>query len=218
MRVKFALIFFVTLLMSVLFFNEEEQMTLFNFYPQKNQAKETLISPIRNERNNKTIQLVQRYSVEIGKIQTDPVTAELEMREAAKVLSEKELDELEKLVLDTGLNQDNRFVALTLMSWSKNSKVATSLVNIATSTFDPILNPNQKSDFEKILRMSAVEGLNEVPLQSLERVQYLNQILAKSELESVADRAMRSLWAEQKLAKSAVDQDQEALNKILSPP
>lgn len=204
--------------MSVLFFNEEEPMTLFNFYPQKNQAKETLISPIRNERNNKTIQLVQRYSVEIGKIQTDPVTAELEMREAAKVLSEKELDELEKLVLDTGLNQDNRFVALTLMSWSKNSKVATSLVNIATSTFDPILNPNQKSDFEKILRMSAVEGLNEVPLQSLERVQYLNQILAKSELESVADRAMRSLWAEQKLAKSAVDQDQEALNKILSPP
>jgi len=216
LKVKIGILLLAALLLSTLFLNKKEPITLLG--SKKNQAKKTLNLSKPKELEHKTIQFVQMYSSEIGKIQNDPVASEMKMRAAAQGLTENDLVHLEKIILDISLNQDDRFVALTLLSWSNNFKVASTLVNIAITPIDPILNPNQKADFENILRMSAVEGLSEIPLQSYQRVQYLNQIVAKSELKPIVDRAMRSLWAEQKLAMSAADQDQEALKKLLSPP
>ena len=203
-------------MLCLLFLNKKEQIPHFKI---KQNLVETSyqIEPSKEAQNN-TIQLVQQFSIDIGKIQNDPVVAELRMRTAAQDLPKSDYSVLEKIILDTGLNQDDRFVALTLLTWSNNANVASTLVKIATSGFDPVLNPNQKSDFEKILRMSAVEGLSEIPLQPFKRIQYLNQILVQTELEPIVDRAMRSLWAEQKLAMSVVDQDKEALKKLLSSP
>ncbi len=216
MRATVAIVLCSALIVSVLFLNKKEQVPYLKLQPGL--ANETIPVKSPKESTSETIQLVQQYSKEIGQIQNDPVAAELKMRADAQALLENDYALLEKMILDSTLNQDDRFVALTLLSWSNNPTVASTLVGIATSPFDPLLNPNQKGDFEKILRMSAVEGLSEIPLQPDQKIRYLNQIVAKSELEPVADRAMRSLWAEQKLAKSVVDQDQEALKKLLSPP
>lgn len=204
------------MVLSVLYLKEEGQIPSFKL--KKNQVNKTLEISKPEAIKNQTMKWVQQYSREIGQIQNDPVAAELRMRAVAQSLNQNDFAQLEKIILDTSLNQDDRFVALTLLSWSKDSTVAETLVDIATTPFDSILNPNQKGDFEKILRMSAVEGLGEIPLQPYQREEYLNQILEKSELEPVADRAMRSLWAEKKLAQSAADQDQEALEKLLSSP
>jgi hypothetical protein len=168
---------------------------------------------ISNEKFN--LQL-SRASQQLSQIQEDPVQVEIELRQWAQAMNETELSHLEALSFDRQRDQDLRFLAVTLLSWSKNSAAGGLLTNIAGSSFDEILNPGRLGDFEKILRLRAAEGLGELSISSDDKKSYIQQILNKTPYAEVSDRALRLQWNLDGAAPSPEAQDQQALEKLLS--
>ncbi|MFN9066367.1 MAG: hypothetical protein ACK5V3_04005, partial [Bdellovibrionales bacterium] len=149
-------------------------------------------SGISNEKFD--IQL-SRASQQLSQLQEDPVQVELELRQWAQSMSQQELSRLEDLSFDRQVHQDLRFLAVTLLSWSKNSAAADLLTNIAGSSFDEILNPGRMGDFEKILRLRAAEGLGELSISTEDKKNHLHSILNSTPYTEVADRIQRLRWS-----------------------
>lgn len=153
---------------------------------------------------------------QLAQIQEDPSKVELELRDFARSLSRENLKELAELAADIRNNQDERFLAVTLIMWSKNPESSSQLIEIASLDFDPMLSPGRAGDFERILRMLAVEGLLEVPGSNQEKQVWAQKILSKTTLTEVSDRTHRLLWSLEGRAQSPAQQDETALTKLLS--
>ncbi|MFN8791352.1 MAG: hypothetical protein ACK5Y2_07850 [Bdellovibrionales bacterium] len=163
--------------------------------------------------------LLKRFTTEaeqISQLDSNPEATELRLRRLSESLQKSELEELRSVILNSQALQDHRFLALTLLAWSKQIQVGDWLSEIASSPFDPFLNPGRQGDFETILRMRAVEGLGELPLPPEQQKRHLSSIVQKSAQSQVVDRAQRALWALAGQAPTPAEQDQEALEKVLS--
>lgn len=158
---------------------------------------------------------VQNLSSQIVALNEDPIHAEIELREHAQKLNPSDFPLLQKMALDRNEKQDQRFVAVTLLALSNQIQSADYLKNIALTPIDPYLSVGPNADFEKVLRMRAVEGLGEIPLNSNELSNYLSQIISSSDITLIIDRAHRLNLAYQGLAPTPEQQDQEALKKLL---
>ncbi len=157
-----------------------------------------------------------RAAQQLSQLQNDPSQVELELRNWAQALDESELFQLQELSVNRQADQDLRFLAVTLLSWSKNSSAGNLLTQIAGSSFDEILNPGRLGDFEKILRLRAAEGLGELSISIEDKKSLVRQILDKTPYTEVADRAHRVQWNLDGTAPTPEKQDQEALEKLLS--
>lgn len=163
--------------------------------------------------------VLKRLAVEADKISQlddNPHETELRLRRFSESLQESELVGLRRVILNSQAPQDYRFLALTVLSWSKQAQAGEWLAEIASSHFDPFLNPGRHGDFETILRMQAVEGLGELPLSPEQQKRNLRSIVQNSSQAQVVDRAQRALWALAGQAPTPAQQDQEALEKVLS--
>ena len=158
---------------------------------------------------------VKNLSLQIAALNDDPVQTEIELHKHAQKLSPNDFPLLQKMALDRNEKQDQRFVAVTLLALSNQIQSADHLKNIALTPIDPYLSVGPNADFEKVLRMRAVEGLGEIPLNSNELSNYLSQIISSSDITLIVDRAQRLNLAYQGLAPTPEQQDQEALKKLL---
>lgn len=151
----------------------------------------------------------------VGRIDTAPEDTEERLQEWAHSLSKEELDQLEQAALDVQKPQDDRFLAVMLMAWSQKAEALENLKDIALAEINPFLNPNRKGDFERILRMQAVDGMIDLPVHTQNIVNTLRSVAAKTADSTIADRANRALWAATQNAPSPKEQDQKALDELL---
>lgn len=186
------------------------------------EASQTLIptpsegNPKSESKSNSSFEdKLQSEVQKISQLQEDPRSVEDGLKEFSRDLKREEIKLLYEASLDLQKPQDERFLAIMLLSWTEKTEVAPLLENIAISEIDPYLNPGRKFDFEEILRLKAVEGLSDLKLKPEMHQQHLKSIIRKTSNSQVADRAHRALWASQGQAESPEKQDEEALKKIL---
>lgn len=153
----------------------------------------------------------------IARIDSAPENTEERLQVWARSLSADDLKQLEKKALDISQPQDDRFLAVMLMGWSEKVEALDSLEDIALSEIDPFLSPNRMGDFERVLRMQAVDGMLDLP-QGPNTVQALQKIASNTTETSTADRANRALWAQRGDAPAPKEQDKTALEQLLKKP
>lgn len=153
--------------------------------------------------------------VAISQVDESPEKTEERLKNFSKDLKATEIQALYLSILDMKRPQDERFLAVTLLSWSQKPEVGLLLENIALSEIDPFLSTGRHAEFENVLRMKAVEGLADLPLSEVEHQRHLQNIVRKTANAQVSDRAQRSLWALAGAADKPEIQDEKALVELL---
>lgn len=218
MRKLFVLIFFIFAAGFFWSFNPKApQLALVT--KAQNQLTELMTPRVKKEGVKAPLTGVQVILKEeaqnLSRLHEDPTSIELGLRERALQLTKAQLLELKDFSLDSRHDQDQRFLAVTLLAWSNQAEAAPHLEAIASSEYDAILNPDRLGDFEKVLRLRATEGLGEISIPNELRSQLAQHILAKSPYPVIADRTHRLLWSQQGLAPKPEEQDLEALGKMI---
>ena len=154
----------------------------------------------------------------VGRPDTAPDDTEERLQEWAHTLSAKELEQLEQAALNIKKPQDDRFLAVMLMAWSKKAEALEHLKDIALAEIDPFLSPNRMGDFERILRMQAIDGMIDLPAHDEHIEKTLQAVVARAGDSSIADRANRALWALRGDAPIPQEQDKKALEELLKKP
>lgn len=151
----------------------------------------------------------------IAHLDSDPQKTEEELKAFSKNLEPADVQKLFKIALNRESPQDLRFLSVMLLGWSEFEGASQLLEDIATEDIDPFLSPDRQGDFESVLRMQAVEGLEGLSLGSSQHQKHLQNIISKSSSTLVIDRAQRALWASAGNADSPREQDEKALKKVL---
>lgn len=151
----------------------------------------------------------------IGRIDSAPDDTEERLQNWAKSLNEKDLEQLEATALNIQKPQDDRFLAVMLMGWSEKAEALENLKDVALANIDPYLSPNRMGDFERVLRMQAVDGMLDLPAQSQVVVNTLQAVAAKTNDTTLADRANRALLAMQGGAPTPKEQEEKAYEELL---
>ena len=151
----------------------------------------------------------------IGRIDSAPDDTEERLQSWAKSLNQKELELLEATALNIEKPQDDRFLAVMLMGWSEKAEALDNLKDIALAKIDPYLSPNRSGDFERVLRMQAVDGMIDLPAQTQVIVNTLQAVAAKTDDTTLADRANRALLAMQSGAPTPKEQEEKAYEELL---
>ena len=151
----------------------------------------------------------------VGRMDAAPDGTEVRLQEWAQTLSATELEQLEKAALNIEKPQDDRFLAVMLMAWSEKAEALENLKDIALAEIDPFLSPNRLGDFERVLRMQAVDGMIDIPGQGENIARTLQSVAASTADTTIADRAYRALASVQGEAKSPEQQDKEAMEALL---
>ncbi len=154
----------------------------------------------------------------IGHIDSNPEATESRLKDWARTLSEEDLKQLEKYSLDRQKSEDNRFLAVMLMGWSGKAEALSSLEDVALAKIDPLLSPQRFGEYEKILRMQAVEEILSLSVPSEKKAETLQSIANRTDEQLVADRAHRALWSLRGQAPTPAEQDQKALEELLKRP
>lgn len=205
---------------------------VFWIFDQKTPSLKTkLSSPVFkdriNESNRKNTHLIsktsltdqlQKEALNIGKVDSNPAETEKKLQDWARSLNLQELRELAGQALNLNLPQDTRFLAVMLLGWSEKLESLNPLMDIALAEIDPYLSPNRSGDFERILRMQALDGILNLPLSSSDAESSLTTISSRSSQSVVVDRAQRGLWFLRGQAQKPAEQDHEALTRILKRP
>lgn len=154
----------------------------------------------------------------VARLDSAPDDTEQRLQDWAHTLSTKELEQLEQAALNTQKPQDDRFLAVMLMAWSKKAEALENLKDIALSEIDPFLSPNRMGEFERILRMQAIDGMIDLPAHDEHIERTLQAVVARTGDSSIADRANRALWALRGAAPIPEEQDRKALEELLKKP
>ena len=154
----------------------------------------------------------------VGRMDSAPEDTEERLQKWAHTLSKEELEQLEETALDIKKPQDDRFLAVMLMAWSEKAEALENLKDIALAEIDPYLTPNRRGDFERILRMQAVDGMIDLPVHTQNIAKTLQSVAANTGDSTIADRANRALSALHEEAQSPKEQDKAALEKLLKKP
>ena len=150
----------------------------------------------------------------VSRMDAAPDDTEFRLQDWAHTLSAAELEQLEKAALDIQKPQDDRFLAVMLLAWSEKTEALENLKDIALSEIDPFLSPNRLGDFERVLRMQAVDGMLDIPVQGENIAKTLQSVAASTADTTIADRAYRALASVQDEVKTPKEQDEEALKRI----
>lgn len=159
------------------------------------------------------MELYEKESARVGKVDPDPKATEARLREAAKDLKPEEISWLEGQASDARTMMDARFFAVYLLGLSQQEASIGSLSRIALSEVPP--SKNERLFIEnRALRASAVEGMctPENCKQPLAREKLL-EVVANQRDEWIRDRANRCLYACQ-YGKRVEDADKEALDQL----
>jgi hypothetical protein len=151
----------------------------------------------------------------IAQVDSDPEETEVRLKDWAHTLNEKDLNELKTMALNTEVPQDDRFLAVMLMGWSDQLAALENLKDIVLAEIDPYLNPNRKGDFERALRMQAIDGMISLPAHAQILATSLQNVIAKTNEAALADRANRALASINGHAPKPAEQDQAALDELL---
>jgi hypothetical protein len=184
---------------------------------KKSQTSESQVSKNLNSSSPLSLKL-REESLKIGKVDGDPEETEKKLQAWARSLSSDDLKELALQAISLDVPQDTRFLAVMLLGWSEKFEALSHLTDIALAEIDPFLSPNRSGDFERILRMQAVDGILKLPISAQDSERSLSSIAARSGQSSLVDRAHRALWALRGQALQPSEQDQEALGKVLQEP
>jgi hypothetical protein len=153
----------------------------------------------------------------VGQTDSAPEQTEQRLQEWARGLSVDELGQLKTSVLDLHTPQDDRFLAIMLIGWSEKIEALDLLNDIAVTPIDPFLSPNRMGDFEKVLRMQAIDGILNLSSQSPFQVENaLRNIATRSDDTTVTDRAHRALWSLHGDAPTPQKQEENALSELLT--
>ena len=126
--------------------------------PQKN--PDTATKSFRDEEPMKRIMdLYERESRRVGKIDSDPKGTEKRLEESARELTDEELRWLESQAVDIRNDADARFFAAYLMGLSHRQASVVALGRIALLPLPASKNP-RIIEQERAFRASAVEGLS----------------------------------------------------------
>ena len=151
----------------------------------------------------------------IGKIDNAPEDTEERLQNWAKTLNQKDLEQLEATALNIEKPQDDRFLAVMLMGWSDKAEALENLKDIALAKIDPYLSPNRMGDFERVLRMQALDGMLDLPANSENKTATLQSIAANTNDTTLADRASRALAALNTGAPTPKQQEEKAYEALL---
>ncbi|MEN0059498.1 MAG: hypothetical protein AAGB31_11735 [Bdellovibrio sp.] len=176
---------------------------------------------VKSEGESNSVDLpswLKQESAKLAQVQEDPAKVEQSLRQQARQLTLPQLQLLRERSLDLDVAEDERFLALTLIAWSEQREARSLLEQISLVPVDPFLSPGRKGDFERVLRMQAVEGLQDLALSSTELQNSLRHIISRSGEAMTTDRAHRLLWSSQQRAPSPQEQDKAALKKLLQRP
>jgi hypothetical protein len=157
-------------------------------------------------------------SLRIAQIDEKPNETEQRLRVWAESLTTEDLRDLATHARNSRENQDRRFLATLLMGWSQKAAALEFLVDLAKSSLDPLTGPQRFGDFERVLRMQAVDGILELPMAPTQVMNALQAILNHSDQAAVVDRAQRALWFLQGMAPTPTQQDLRALKELIQSP
>jgi hypothetical protein len=159
--------------------------------------------------------LYERESRRVGKIDSDPKGTEKRLEESARELTDEELRWLESQAVDIRNDADARFFAAYLMGLSHRQASVVALGRIALLPLPASKNP-RIIEQERAFRASAVEGLS-LSCKSFPNAvkDALLDIVSRQTDEFLRDRANRGLYACQ-TGKSIEAQDLEALKRLQS--
>jgi hypothetical protein len=217
LKFRFVFIFFF-LVFCFWFFNQSEEgskISAKNYvqnYIQKIKSFNKLSASSMADSSDSIILEKLRIEAEnVGKIDSAPQETEEKLQNWARSMSASDLTALKATAINVKSPQDERFLAVMLMSWSQKPSAAEHLKDIALSRFDPLLINDRGRDFEKILRMQAVDGLSDLPPTK----NSLQDIIKYSPETYLVDRAHRNQWALQGNAQKPKAQDEVALEALL---
>ncbi len=161
----------------------------------------------------RVMELYERESARVGKVDPDPKATQKRLEEVARELKPEEISWLEAQAIDPAVEMDARFFAVYLMGLSSQGSAVQALYRVAMKPV-PVTKNERRDSEERAQRMSAVEGMCTPENCKLpEARDQLKEIIALAQDEMVRDRAHRCLYACQ-YGKPVAEQDKEALRRI----
>ncbi len=159
--------------------------------------------------------LLQKEAALIGRIDSQPEDTLERLQKWAQNFNYNQINELQKIALDIQKPQDDRFLAVMLIGWSRKPEALENLKVIALAKVDSFLSPNRLGDFENIIRMQAIDGMISLQARTEDLLETLKIVASKSDDSNIADRSHRAIWATLGQAKKPEEQDKKALEEIL---
>lgn len=154
---------------------------------------------------NPLLQKLREEALNIGQIQ-DPAIAQKNMEDLAAQVKVEDVEELRNKSMDPSINTDERSLAVQVLALSELPEAQVALKDVASSA-PPDHREERKNLEEGVLRAQAVEGLKSA--------ESLTEVITKTELSFVADRAQRALNHLAKGSPTPQEQDEKALKKVL---
>ncbi|MCE3010403.1 MAG: hypothetical protein LW875_07310 [Proteobacteria bacterium] len=194
----------------------KESAEALNKWPlqQENSASSSQKSLSKDGVQNLALEdFVTKMSQSISMPQASPEIEEQRLKEKALQLTTEELARLKKLALKNQVQQDSRFAALYLLSFSEKSEALDELYEIAGTPW-PQDAPPRPQEFERALRSFAVEAMGLHP-EKTRASGLLGRYLEKESDSFLFDRAQRTRNFLEGKAPHPRLQDEKALRKLL---
>lgn len=159
--------------------------------------------------------LFLRQAQQIGQIQNDPASVELELKTLSKQMLPKDIKHMREIAEDTKNSGDDRALAIELLSRNQTADALDELAGfIARHEKSAGQNWNRAREFETILRAQAIEGIGIYPEHATAEsvLQKIDEKISESFLK---DRIARTRASLKGIAPTPDQQDEQALRKLV---